>query len=86
MSEFPVVKPSEWISVGEKGCVVAAVYEQRSPGEIEVVYLDDRNRAINEDVIWSDGQWTFKHSRPSGGYADKSTRLEPYVRQLRRGK
>lgn len=83
MAQVPVVAPGDWIKIGARRCVVSTVYDQRPPGEIEVVYLDDRDRAINEDVVWSGGKWEFKYSGPSGGYADKYRRLAQYVRQLR---
>jgi hypothetical protein len=82
MNEVPSVAPGDWINIGDTRCVVATVYDQRSPGEIEVVYLD-RNRAINDDVVWREGCWKFKNSGPSGGYADNYPRLAEYVRQLR---
>jgi hypothetical protein len=84
MNEVPNVAPGDWIYVGSTRCVVTRVYDQRPPGEIEVVYLD-RDKAINEDVVWSNGRWDFKYSGPSGGYADKYPRLAQYVRQLRSG-
>jgi hypothetical protein len=52
---------------------------------LEVVYLDDRDRAINEDVRRSGGGWEFAVSGPCGGYADKYDRLREYVGILRRG-
>ncbi len=90
MADKPNVKPGDWISFGSgplpKDAVVCNAYEDSSLGDIEVVYLDDRNRAINEDMVWKDGKWEFKIAGPCGGYADKYDRLSAYVAQLRRGR
>lgn len=85
MNEIPNVAPGDWIYVGSTRCVVTTLYDQRPAGEMEVVYLD-RNKAINDDVVWRDGRWDFKYGDPSGGYADNSPRLAQYVRQLRSGR
>ena len=90
MSKKPKVAPGDWITFGSsrlpKSAVVCMVYDDPSLGDIEVVYLDDRNRAINEDMVWQDDKWEFKTSGPCGGYADQYDRLEHYVRILRRGR
>jgi hypothetical protein len=90
MAEKPTVSPGDWITFGSgslsKSAVVCKVYQDTSLADIEVVYLDDRNRAINEDMVWKDSEWHFKHPGPSGGYADNYSRLRSYVAQLRRGK
>lgn len=87
MTEKPFVKPGDWITFGSgsvpKNAVVCTVYQNSSWADIEVVYLDDRDRAINEDMVWKDGKWQFKDLGPSGGYADKYARLRNYVVQLR---
>ena len=79
MDNKPEVSPGQWIKIGKKDAVVCNVHADH----IEVVYLDDRNRAMNEDVSWDGNQWTFKHSGPSGGRADKYPRLYPYLSILR---
>ena len=90
MSEKPNIKLGDWISIrGEfysKNAIVCFVYKDNSFADIEVVYLDDGDRAINEDMIWKDGEWEFKISGPCGGYADGTPRLSSYVSQLRSGK
>lgn len=87
MADRPTVKPGDWITFGNrlfpKSAVVCSVHQGAPLGEIEVVYLDDRDRAINEEMIWKDNQWEFKHSGLNGGYADKSDRLRSFVSQLR---
>lgn len=87
MSQIPEIKPGQWISIGENSikAVVCNVFDSSNAfGErLEVVYLDSRNRAINEDVIWSGEIWRFKNSGPDGGYADRSQRLRRYVGILR---
>ena len=79
----PRVTPREWIRVGN---VDAVVCSEREPGRAEVVYIDDRQRAINEHVIWADGRWGFEIEGPCGGYADKNPRLSEFVASLRRGR
>ena len=90
MTEKPTIKRGDWISFGSgllpKHAVVCTVFKDNSLADIEVVYLDDRDRAINEDMIWKDGKWQFKISGPCGGYADNYSRLSDYVAQLRRGR
>jgi hypothetical protein len=81
--KMPTVELGERINVGRPGRS-AVVCNIRNLGDIEVVYLD-RDRAINEDVVWRDGAWDFKRSSPAGGYADNSERLRHYVGILRRG-
>ncbi len=85
--DVPRVKPGEWVHVGKPGtdAVVCSVHTGSPIGDIEVVYLDDRNRAINEEAVWRDGGWQFKHSGPSGGYADNYARLHQWVSILRQG-
>lgn len=90
MAEKPVVKPGDWITFGSgpipKNATICTVYPNTSSADIEIVYLDDRDRAINEDMVWKDGKWQFKDSGPRGGYADNYNRLRGYVTQLRRGR
>jgi hypothetical protein len=82
----PGLSPRQWIQVGPsstggRAAVVCNVFDEH----IEVVYLDDRNRPINEDVIWDGAAWQFKHQGPCGGYADNYDRLSEYIAVLRRG-
>lgn len=90
MSEKPTVNPGDWITIGSglplKFAVVCKVYQDTSFGDIEVVYLDDLKRAINEDMVWKDGEWQFRHSGPCGGYADHNPDLRRFVAKLRRGR
>jgi hypothetical protein len=83
--EMSEVKLGEFIFYGNdllpKKAIVCRVYDAEN---IEVVYLDYRNRAINDDMVLKEGQWVFKHQGPSGGYADKYDRLSQFVSQLRR--
>lgn len=88
MLERPTVSSGDWISIGKRidpvmvNAVVCNVFDER----IEVVYLDIRDRAINEDVVWTGTHWKFKDQGPSGGYADNYDRLTEYVSKLRRGR
>lgn len=86
VAERPVIVPGDWISLGERGqfrAVVCAVYEDTTAGDCEVVFLDDRNRAINDPAKRNGSYWEFLHKRASGGYADNYSRLSHYVAILR---
>lgn len=89
MSVKPILKPGDWITIGSgafpKQAVVSTVYDDSNPADIEVVYLDERERAINEDMVWKENKWEFLVTGPSGGYADNYPRLNSFVAQLRRG-
>jgi len=78
------IKLKDWIRVGARDAVVCHIYEDE-PNKIEIVYLD-RNRAINEDAQFSNGEWTFVYDGPGGGYADNIPRLYEFVRVLRAGR
>ncbi len=86
MADKPKIAPGEWISIGKKSprirAVVCTVYNE-PPFDCEVVYLDNRDRVINEDVKWAAMHWDFASQGPSGGYADNSPRLSKYVEILR---
>lgn len=77
------VKLKDWIRVGERDGVISKIYESEN-NKFEFVYLD-RNRAINEDIYYVDGEWKFFYSGPCGGYADDNPRLAEYVSILRAG-
>lgn len=79
------VQLKDWITVGTRKAVVSKIYED-STDKIEIVYLDDRNRAINEDAFFEDGKWHFVEAGPNGGYADNIPRLAEYVRKLKAGR
>lgn len=79
------VKLKDWITVGVNNAVVYHINEKES-NKIKVVYLDGKNRAINEDVIYKDGEWTFVYDGPNGGYADNYSRLGEFVSILRAGR
>lgn len=87
MENSPSVLPGNWVTVGPNRAVkavVCRVYDGVGiTGKIEVVYLDSKNQAINEDVKWMDGHWDFCMS--SGGYADNYSRLQRFVQILREG-
>ena len=81
----PPVTAGQWITIGKPGhtdAVVCAV----EVDTCEVVYLDERNRALNEDVKWVDDHWEFALQGPVAGYADKYDRLRQYVSILRTGR
>ncbi|MCI0447686.1 hypothetical protein L0152_31290, partial [bacterium] len=60
------------------------VRESSDPfGDCEVVFIDSRNRAINRDVRWVNGNWEFVEIDDLGGYADNNDRLREFVALLR---
>ena len=77
-----------WLRIGASGkaAVVCQVHANRMGADVEVVYLDNRDRAINEDVLWDGSKWQFGHPGPCGGYADKYSRLASFVDILRSGR
>ena len=79
------VQPEEWITIGIRDAVVCTVYKDKSDG-IEVVYLDDRDRAINEDIRFVNNKWEFVSQGSNGGYADNYDRLSKFVAILRAGR
>ncbi|KEO73674.1 hypothetical protein [Anditalea andensis] len=79
------IKPKDWIYIGSQHVVVCKIYEDY-PDKIEIIYLNDRNQAINEDAHYIGGKWTFAHEGPCGGNADNYPRLAEYVRILRAGR
>ncbi len=78
-------KIDEWISIGSnrRDAVICQIL---SEDRLEVVYLDNNGKAINEYVVLKDNIWCFENSNPCGGYADNSERLSLYVSTLREGK
>ena len=82
----PVLLPGDWVTIGcpspglspLKGVVVQLLGENVA----EIVYLDHRDRAINEEIIWNKVGWDFRDSS-DGGYADKYDRLREFVNILR---
>lgn len=78
------IRPGDWITIGNRDAVVCAIFNHTD--EIEVVYLDDQERAINEEVHLLNNKWEFVHKGPSGGYADNYARLSEYVSKLRAGR
>ncbi len=87
MGDMPVVKLGDWVEIGTsppyvRG-VVCSIYDDQRLGDIEVVYIDVRDQAINEDVVWNDNHWEFKSKGQVGGYADRYSRLNNYVSILR---
>lgn len=89
------IKPGDWIKVGNTYAVVCQLYKDNpaykdnpvfkdQSNRIEVVYLDG-SRAINEDVHRVGNSWEFVIQGPSGGYADKYSRLSEFVSILRTG-
>lgn len=83
---MPKTEHGEWVHIGPAHLGRTAVVCNVHDAHIEVVYLDDKNKAINEDAVWGGDHWRFKHDGPCGGYADGNSRLSQFVAILRRGK
>jgi hypothetical protein len=87
MKDVPSVCSGDVLRLGStfprKKFVVCNVYPEKNPLEIEVVYLDTQDRAINEDMVWNGDNWEFKCTAPCGGYADNLARLAGFVSQLK---
>lgn len=87
MKDRPIVKAGDWVVVGKNGthAVVCTVFSNEElKDEIEVVFIDSRDRAINRHIRWNNEYWEFVGDL--GGYADKYDRLRKYVRILRSGR
>ena len=84
-TEKPEMTPGQLIDIGMTRAVVSLVYSDphaaRADGE--VVYIDERNRAINQDVIYNGERWEFANNDGSGGYADRYDRLQSFVALIR---
>ncbi len=88
---MPDVRLGDWIQVGKKkeiDAVVSIIYEGLSAheGNIEAVYLDRINQAINEDLKWTGSNWEFAKKGLGGRYANKYPRLALFVSILRGGR
>ena len=89
MTKRPDVKPRDWITIDAQPVVIDAIVcsvSSTAEDVVEAVYLDYRDRAINEDIRWTGESWEFLHSGAHGGYADKYDRLREHVGLLRRGR
>lgn len=83
----PQVKEHDIIHFGSgflgKKAVVSRVYSEDNNNDIEVVYLDERGRAIYEDMTWMGEKWEFCDKGPAGGYADGKSRFSSYIQTLK---
>jgi hypothetical protein len=84
MAVRPDVKPHDWIQVENVPCVVAVMPEPTNPSsDIEVVF--GREKPANVMVKWTGNNWVFAQPNDLGGYADRYSRLSPFVRTLKAG-
>lgn len=81
MSDRPKINPGEWILVGSTHCVVANIHDN---GDCEVVF--NSSKPTNCDAHWDGQAWVFIESIDYGGYAEKYSRLNPYIQILKRGR
>lgn len=82
----PVMRTRDLVVIGSpllgRSPLKGVVVQSFENGDAEVVYLDYRDRAINENISWSGNQWDLKDSL-GGGYADRYGRLREFVDILR---
>ena len=87
MKERPSVGPGDWITVmpGSIDCVVCSVFATgTSPYDCEVV--KNPKKPGNVEVIWKNGAWYFHDPDDFGGYAERYSRLAPFVAKLQSGR
>ncbi len=82
MADLENISPSGWIKVGKEGQIDAVVCTIR-PKIIEVVYLNEKNKAVHREVRWAGRCWDFVKKESKEKPADKDQRLEKYVKILR---
>lgn len=86
IAPMPKLEAGAWIVIGDgQRAVVCGPPSSDSADHLEIVYLDGRDRAINEDVRWTGSGWDFVGT-PQPGYADRYDRLRERVSQLRLGR
>lgn len=74
----------DWMTIGKLSAIVCNTYGD-CPNRIEIIYIDRRNRAIAEDVVFIDGEWQFEKNS-SGTHADNSLPHQEYISLLKRGR
>jgi hypothetical protein len=83
MTEAPQPKSGDWIKIGSIDAVVTDVRSPEDDGRLEVVCNPDRPALYG--VNWNGEAWEFEHPM-RGDYADRVSRVLPFVEALRRGK
>ena len=82
VTDLEKISQGGWIKVGKEGQIDAVVCTFR-PKRIEVVYLNEMNKAVHREVQWAGRYWDFVNKKSEGKPADKDQRLEKYVKILR---
>jgi hypothetical protein len=82
LTDLEKILPGSWIKVGKDGQIDAVVCTIR-PRKIEVVYLNEINKAVHKEVQWAARCWNFTDKKSEGKPADKDQRLAKYVKILR---
>ena len=83
MSAKPTVKPGDIIKIGvwdktkqlldtRRNGVVSLIHENKEFGDIEAVYINEKDEAINDDFSWDGNAWDFTRETSGGGYAIKA--------------
>ena len=85
IASMPELEAGAWIVIGDGRRAVVCGAPSIDSADLEVVYLDRRDRAINEDVRWTGSGWDYAGT-PQPGYADRHDRLRERVSQLWRGR
>jgi len=81
--DFDKINPYDIIYVGETKCVVCRkIMMQSKQPFLEVVYINDANKAIGKQAYWGNGKWVFPNQ--DGAYADKYSRFAPFIAHLKR--
>ncbi len=89
MSDAPTVKPNDCITIEyfpiPKRAVVYLTRIEQDKHIAEIVYFDDRKRAMADDVYWKDDHWEFLHSGPTGTPAEAVPAAQPFIAFLELG-
>jgi hypothetical protein len=73
------LETGSFICIGSIRAVICYVY---SSTNVEIVYRDTNGKYIAEDATLNGETWKFTNSGPSGTYAERSTRLQPFIQLL----
>ena len=78
MSVRPKINKGDVIKIGSGvKAVVCAVYDDA----VEVVH--DKNKPVNEYVVWSNNSWMFESDGPCGGYVRNNSNYQEYINILK---
>ncbi len=81
MKNPPEVKPGDWITIGNRRCVVCRLYEPGSPLGLGLVVFDPK-KPTDHDFAWDGERFVFPERGDFGGYAERKSELARFVNQL----